>query len=38
MVASVELIKALGGGWDALQIPSEKELGAKIPAESGVTH
>ncbi len=29
MVASVQLIKALGGGWDAAQLPSEKELGAK---------
>jgi NodT family efflux transporter outer membrane factor (OMF) lipoprotein len=32
MVASVQLIEALGGGWDASQIPSEKELGAKIPS------
>ena len=36
MVASVQLIKALGGGWDASQIPSEKELGAKI-ADGGST-
>jgi len=27
MVASVQLIKALGGGWDSTQIPSEKEMG-----------
>ena len=26
MVASVQLIKALGGGWDSAQIPSEKEV------------
>ncbi len=31
MVASVQLIKALGGGWDASQIPSEKALGTGIP-------
>jgi len=30
MVASVQLIKALGGGWDAAQIPSSKELGRKL--------
>jgi NodT family efflux transporter outer membrane factor (OMF) lipoprotein len=29
MVASVQLIKALGGGWDSSQIPSEKEMGSK---------
>lgn len=28
IVASVQLIKALGGGWDASQIPSAKELAA----------
>jgi NodT family efflux transporter outer membrane factor (OMF) lipoprotein len=32
MVASVQLIEALGGGWDASQMPSPKELGAKIPS------
>jgi len=31
MVACVQLIKALGGGWDSSQIPSEKELRAKGP-------
>jgi NodT family efflux transporter outer membrane factor (OMF) lipoprotein len=29
MVASVQLIKALGGGWDSSQIPSEKEVESK---------
>ncbi len=37
MVAGVNLIKALGGGWDASQIPSAKELSGKIPDASG-TH
>jgi NodT family efflux transporter outer membrane factor (OMF) lipoprotein len=37
MLASVQLIKALGGGWDASQIPSPKELGAKLPSASGST-
>jgi NodT family efflux transporter outer membrane factor (OMF) lipoprotein len=32
MVASVQLIKALGGGWDSLQIPSEKEVRATTAA------
>jgi len=31
MVASVQLMKALGGGWDFSQIPSPKELEAKLP-------
>jgi NodT family efflux transporter outer membrane factor (OMF) lipoprotein len=31
MVAGVQLIEALGGGWDASQIPSEKALGTSIP-------
>jgi len=38
MVASVQLIKALGGGWDASQIPSSKELGAKIPDGANARH
>ncbi len=31
MVASVQLIKALGGGWNATQIPSPKEIRAPVP-------
>jgi len=38
MVASVQLIKALGGAWDAAQIPSEKEMAAKVPTASGAKH
>ena len=36
MVASVQLIKALGGGWDSSQIPSEKEVGSKFSAGPSV--
>ena len=35
MVASVQLIKALGGGWDSSQIPLEKEVGSK--AQDGLS-
>jgi outer membrane protein TolC len=38
MVASVQLIKALGGGWDASQIPNAKELAAKAPQGARATH
>jgi len=31
MVASVQLIKALGGGWDVSHLPSTRELAAKVP-------
>jgi len=31
MLAGVQLIKALGGGWDASQIPSSKELSSRNP-------
>jgi len=34
MVASVQLIKALGGGWDSSEIPSPKELERRIPRAS----
>jgi NodT family efflux transporter outer membrane factor (OMF) lipoprotein len=33
MVASVQLIKALGGAWDASRIPSSKELAARESKE-----
>jgi len=35
MVASVQLIKALGGGWDASQMPSPPDLRAKALSPSG---
>ena len=38
MVASVQLIKALGGGWDSSQIPSPKEIGSKISLASNSRH
>jgi NodT family efflux transporter outer membrane factor (OMF) lipoprotein len=37
MVASVQLIKALGGGWDAAQIPSSKEIRAQTSRNSNST-
>ncbi len=36
MVASVQLIEALGGGWDNLQIPSVRQLGDKTSSPSNV--
>ena len=38
MVASVQLIKALGGGWDAAQIPSGKQIRAETSPSSSSTH
>jgi NodT family efflux transporter outer membrane factor (OMF) lipoprotein len=35
MVAAVQLIKALGGGWDSSQIPTAEELKASRPGGSG---
>lgn len=37
MVASVQLIKALGGGWDAAQIRSAKEIRAQASRNSSST-
>jgi len=34
MVASVQLIKALGGGWDSSEIPAPQELERRIPRAS----
>jgi NodT family efflux transporter outer membrane factor (OMF) lipoprotein len=31
MTSSVQLIEALGGGWDVTQLPSEREVAAKRP-------
>jgi outer membrane protein TolC len=38
MVASVQLIKALGGDWDFTQIPSPEEIRAQAPTGSSSTH
>jgi len=38
MVASVQLIKALGGGWDAARIPSSKEIRTETQPDSNSTH
>lgn len=37
MVASVQLIKALGGGWDAVQLPSPSEVRKTTSRGSGQT-
>jgi outer membrane protein TolC len=35
MTASVQLVEALGGGWDTTQLPSAGNLTAKSPAQPG---
>ena len=35
MTASVQLVEALGGGWDTTQLPSAGNLTAKSPAQTG---
>ena len=37
MTASVLLVKALGGGWDASILPSAKDFGRKDPKQSQST-
>jgi NodT family efflux transporter outer membrane factor (OMF) lipoprotein len=34
MLSAVQLVQALGGGWDRSQLPSPAEAGAKVPASS----
>jgi len=34
MLSAVQLVQALGGGWDRTQLPSPTEVGAKVPASS----
>jgi NodT family efflux transporter outer membrane factor (OMF) lipoprotein len=36
MTASVQLIEALGGGWDAAQLPSVKDVSQVTPSAAGV--
>jgi NodT family efflux transporter outer membrane factor (OMF) lipoprotein len=31
MISAVQLVQALGGGWDVSQLPSAKQTGAKVP-------
>jgi NodT family efflux transporter outer membrane factor (OMF) lipoprotein len=31
MISAVELVQALGGGWDVSQLPSAKQTGQKVP-------
>ncbi len=31
MISSVELVQALGGGWDRSQLPTPQQAGAKVP-------
>jgi len=38
MVASVQLIKALGGGWNASQMPSPKAVQAQTAVQTGSGH
>jgi hypothetical protein len=31
MMQAVELVQALGGGWDRSQLPAPSQVGAKVP-------
>lgn len=37
MVAAVQLVKALGGGWNASEIPSPKEITSNSASSAPVT-
>jgi NodT family efflux transporter outer membrane factor (OMF) lipoprotein len=37
MTSSVQLIKALGGGWDASDLPTTQQISSKTPAPSAAT-
>ncbi len=34
MLSAVQLVQALGGGWDASQLPTPKQTGEKVPASA----
>jgi NodT family efflux transporter outer membrane factor (OMF) lipoprotein len=34
MLSAVQLVQALGGGWDASQLPTAKQTGEKVPAST----
>jgi NodT family efflux transporter outer membrane factor (OMF) lipoprotein len=34
MISTVELVQALGGGWDVSQLPTPRQTGAKVPANA----
>jgi NodT family efflux transporter outer membrane factor (OMF) lipoprotein len=39
MISAVELVQALGGGWDVSQLPSPAQAGAKVPsADYSIQH
>ncbi len=31
MMSAVQLVQALGGGWDSSQLPTPAQVGAKVP-------